>query len=247
MEGDLQMKKLTLPAAAGGPGVVVRLSRSTHHNSFYDLRLKLGSVCMVVGPSQSGKTCFVNNLIRHCKSLFDPIPKQIYWCYGEIPPCEKFSNVIYKKGLPDEDFKFDQSFVVLDDLFLEASNSNFVTNLFSRVAHHRQSFICYITQNLFHQSKHNRTRMLNAQYLVLFRNIRDRTIVRTLSQQIYQDNRFLPDVVADISRDNPYGYLFLDLRPETSDEIRVRTGIFFEEEVRTLCVYKQTDEESDST
>ena len=174
-------------------------------------------------------------MIAHHKQLFKPLPKSIYWFYGEIEPTNKFSNVKYIKGLPDETYNLKQSMVILDDLFLEAKNNDFVTNLFSRVAHHRQTFVVFITQNLYHQSKHNRTRMLNCHYLVLFKNVRDSTIVQTLSRQMFPGNpTFLRQVFNDITTSYPYAYMFLDLRTETPDYLRIRSHIFTD-----YFIYKQ--------
>ena len=202
-----------------------------------DARLKLGSVCVVAGPSQCGKTCFTSKLIKHRKELFNPIPRDIYWFYGEIIPTAKYKQVRYIKGLPDETYAFNQSLVILDDLFMEIKNSEYITNLFSRIAHHRETFVVFITQNLYHQSSFNRTRMLNTNYLVLFKNIRDNTIIDTLSRQMYPGTPdFLRQVFTDITKNNPYGYLFIDLRVETPDHMRIRSSIFFDPE---FIIYKQ--------
>ena len=80
-----------------------------------DSRLKLGSTSIDSGPSCSGKTTFVNELIKNRNSIFNTLPNHVIWFlwfYGEIYPKDKSQHVKYLKGLPSDDI------IVLDDLFL---------------------------------------------------------------------------------------------------------------------------------
>ena len=57
------------------------------------------------------------------------------------------------------------------------------------------------------------------------KNPADVTQVNTLSRQIFPNNsKFLPAVYNDVTK-KPHGYLFIDLRQETPEEIRIRTNI----------------------
>ena len=117
------------------------------------------------------------------------------------------------------------SVVVLDDLMEEAKNHVGVTNLFTKLVHHKKLFVINISQNFYQQSKDARTRRLNAQYIVLFKNPADVTQVNTLARQMFPScTKFLSYVYNNVTR-RPHGYLFIDLRQETPDEIRIRTNI----------------------
>lgn len=75
---------------------------------------------------------------------------------------------------------------------------------------------------------------LNAHYLVIFKNPRDLCQLATLARQMYPGQaRFLVDAFEDATR-LPYGYLLIDLKPDTEDKIRIRTQIFSDE---TQIVY----------
>lgn len=191
----------------------------------YDVRLKLGSVLMVCGPSQCGKSEFVNDLLKQYNIIFNPTPALIRWHYGEVLPTHRLKHVEYISGLPESENIKHNSVIVIDDLFLEAAKSDSITNLFTRVSHHRQCFIIFITQNLYHASKSSRTRSLNTHYLVLFKNIRDNTIIHTLARQMFPSHgKFLIESFKHATA-TPYSYLFLDLRPETIDILRVRANV----------------------
>ena len=129
--------------------------------------------------------------------------------------------------------------VVIDDLFTEATKENDFTNLFTKVARHREVTVIFITQNLFHQGGQHRTRNLNVHYLVIFKNPRDSTVLDFLARQAYPSNRnFLMDAFKDATNNIPHGYLFLDFTQSCKDELRVRTDIF---NPRGMCVYKQRE------
>ena len=67
---------------------------------------------------------------------------------------------------------------------------------------------------------------LNAYYLVIFKNPRDQNQLATLARQMYPGNsKFLIEAFKDATQ-QPYGYLLIDLKPDTEERIRVRTNIF---------------------
>ena len=134
-----------------------------------DLRLKHPFTCTVAGPTISGKTQFVFRLIRHADEMIDPPPERILYCYGEFQPSfAEFPQVEFHEGLPDVG-RFDGRFrvlLIIDDLMNEADQN--VCNIFTKLSHHRNVSVVFVTQNLFHRNKHVRTMNLNTHYLVLF-------------------------------------------------------------------------------
>ena len=189
----------------------------------YDLRLKLASNIQVVGPSQSGKTTFVESLITNKHLMFDTIPKRIVWCSSTNVIASKLKdNIKYVNGLPKLDIIKPYDLIILDDLFLEASESKDISALFTKYSHHKPCCIVFLTQNMFYQSKQQRNRSLNTHYLVLFKNPRDTLLIRTLAIQMG-----CKDLVA-IFNDatvNAHSYIFLDFHQETQNELRIRSNI----------------------
>ena len=70
-----------------------------------------------------------------------------------------------------------------------------------------------------------RTVSLNAAYLVLFKNPRDKLQIMTLGKQMYpgKTKQFIQKYEAAVQR--PYGYLFVDLKPNTPEGCRLRTNV----------------------
>jgi len=67
---------------------------------------------------------------------------------------------------------------------------------------------------------------LNAHYMVLFKNPRDASQFASLARQMYPTkSSFAVEAYKDATRE-PYSYLFVDLRPEQDEDLRLRTNIF---------------------
>ena len=108
--------------------------------------------------------------------MIEPAPTRIWYCYGEYQPIfNTHTHVHFHEGLPqlsDEVFDGHQpSMIVVDDLMSETNQ--LVANIFTKISHHRNVSVLYLTQNMFDKNKYARTISLNAHYLVLFKNPRD--------------------------------------------------------------------------
>jgi hypothetical protein len=191
------------------------------------LMLKHPFTATVAGPTGCGKTQFTFRLIENAVKMIDPPPRKIWYCYGEYQPLfAKYPQVIFNEGLPDIsnfDGK-DPALLVIDDLMQETNDT--VANIFTKISHHRNVSVLYLTQNLFPKNKHARTISLNSHYLVLFKNPRDASQFAVLARQMYPNSsKFAIEAFKDAT-EKPYGYLLVDLKPDTDEKYRLRTKIF---------------------
>ena len=139
-------------------------------------------------------------------------------------------NIEFIQDLPNEFDSMTNSLIVFDDMMQEASNSEQVQSLFTRGRHLNISVI-FLTQNLFHKGKHSRDISLNSYYIVLFKNVRDASQISHFGKQMYPNNtKFLNWAFKDATK-APFTYLFLDLRPDTDESIRVRANILGEYQI----------------
>ena len=194
-----------------------------------EMKLQHPFTCIVSGPSGCGKSSLVKKIITD--NVIDPAPNEIFWLYAEDQPLYKtgLSNVKFIQGLPDDlETMFDptrRNVAVIDDLMTEAHSDQRMTKLFSVGSHHRNLSIIFIIHNLFHYGREMRTLSLNSHYLILFKNPRDHLQIATLARQMYPGrSQFLIEAFEDATK-VPHGYLIIDLKPETEDQLRIRTGI----------------------
>jgi hypothetical protein len=162
-----------------------------------------------------------------CESSDRSPSQKIVYCNGEFQPLfSEFPDVEFQEGLPDVG-RFDGRYrclLILDDLMNEANQN--VCDMFTKLSHHRDVSVVFVTQNLFHRNRFVRMMNLNTHYLVLFKNPRDANQVSVLARQMYPGrSKFVVEAYKDATK-NPYGYLLIDLRPETDESYRIRTNIF---------------------
>lgn len=198
---------------------------------------------LVAGPTRCGKTEFMVQFLSH-RSL-QPFPERIVWVYSEWQDAyDRILNlnldgtkVQFVKGVDTNELYESispkvRNLVVLDDQMenedMHRKGGTTLAKFFTQGSHHRNLTIVYIVQNLFHQSRAMRTVSLNTHYMVLFKIPRDKTQVRTLAGQMYPlQTNFLTSSYDDATS-RRYGYLVIDLRPDTPEALRVRTNVFDE-------------------
>ena len=112
--------------------------------------------------------------------------------------------------------------IILDDMMDEENEDKRVSQLFTRGRHNNLSAI-FLTQNLFHSKQ--RAISLNADYIVVFKNPRDRSQFSHLARQIMPGKTdFLQWAYNDATKE-PHSYLLLDLKPDTPDNHWIRAKI----------------------
>lgn len=167
------------------------------------------------------------------------------YCYGtyqdDFEQMERvLPNLTLHSGLPtmteiEEFAEGHHDLIVLDDLAHEALGSATTELLFTQGCHHKKLSVVFITQNMYGQGKSARTITLNCWYMVLFKNIRGTSQIQTLGRQLFPGkSATLTEAFQDATK-RPYGYLLIDLTPQGRDEYRLRTNLFYGEDI---VVYK---------
>ena len=214
----------------------------------YDSRIYHPSTMLICGPSGSGKTNFTHKLLEHADVLFRPCKPAfvilIYetWQSSYDDMIEKkmvnlsikgFNNIEYLKELFEENKDNGGTLLIIDD---QMQNIDYnLVNIFTIYSHHLKVTCILLTQSLFLSNKIYRVISLNSHYIVLMKNTRDSSSVSLLAKQTHPfRTRFVTDAYLDATR-KPYSYLLMDLRQETSEEIRLRGNIFTD----TISVYVQ--------
>ena len=91
-------------------------------------------------------------------------------------------------------------------------------------------------QHLFLRNlKISRTLNVNSDYLFLFNNPKDLVSLRVLNSQMGFNKNFLTLCFLDVNKEK-FKNLILDASPSSSQELRVRSGLFPDE---PIVVYKQ--------
>ena len=186
---------------------------------------------MISGPSGSGKTCFVVKLLENATKMITPYPGRIIWHYGQWQSTyDTIKGVEFKQGPPSEEDieSYKDSLLIIDDLMSECATLS--SNIFTKFSHHLTISVIYILQNLFVQSKNQRSISLNSGYIVLFKNPRDFSQAVFLGRQVSPyNNNIVVEAFLDATK-KPHSYLLFDFLQSTEETHRMRTDIFPDEE-----------------
>ena len=183
---------------------------------------------LVAGPTQSGKTQWTVKFLKERHQRIDPPVDGILFCYSEWQvnydtlkrevPTTQFHN-----GIPTLDTlkSLQNVILVIDDLMEEAIKDTNIMNMFTVGSHHRNISVLFLMQNIFQKGTHARTISTNIQYMVLFKNARDQTQIRTLAMQVFPTNwnDFLTYYGRETNKE--YGHVVLDFHPQTSNNNRI--------------------------
>lgn len=183
--------------------------------------------CICSGPTGSGKTRLVRDLI--VQRAITPQPTRILWLYAQKQSIHETMNVEFKNGIPEDiesTFKSSENnLLVIDDLMTQCHSDERMTRLFSVGSHHLNLSIIFIVHNLFHQGREMRNMSLNSHYIILFKNPRDNQQIATLARQMKPGKwRHVVEAFEDATSE-AHGYLLLDMKPTTPEQIRLRTKI----------------------
>ena len=212
------------------------------------------SFIMLCGASFSGKSSWILKLLKERDRLIQPNVQRVIFVYGQdlgeyfhriqslVP------NVEFIHGLKSAEETLDlnpqlNNLLIFEDLFLEALQSSWFCNLVSRIAHHTNTTVLFTTQNMYQQTPMSKTISNQAKYIVLFKNVRDVNQVKYLGQQVLGSGggKILDYIVLDVTKDNKFGYVILDMHPLGDDKVRILTSIFSDESNCPL-VYEVEDE-----
>ena len=196
------------------------------------------SSILVAGPSGSGKTVFVSKLLKNPSLYFRNLIPNLHYCYAIWQPAfealEKI-GVHFHKGLPQtQDLetwfaKTKGGLLVLDDLMDEAGKNKEVLDLFTKDSHHRNITVIYMIQDLFPNGTHAKTISRNVHYIVVFKNPRDQTGIRTLMIQMFPTYWREALETYNKATSRPFSYLMIDLHPASDDTYRLYSNILSDE------------------
>ena len=205
---------------------------------YSEFRIKHTFFMLVVGPSQCGKTYFVQQMLTEHPIQFPNRKRiRITWYFNQWQPCYESlqetlgDSIQFYQGLPNLSDDLHEinsewnTILVFDDLMIQAMDSPVLSRLFTQ-GRHRNVSVILLLQNMFPKGKYNTDISRNAQYLVLFRSPSDRKQIDIMAGRIFAKDR--PNFMSVYNKvtSQPYGYVLIDNQPQTHSQHQVVSHIF---------------------
>ena len=217
----------------------------------YNCLIKPRARIVVTGPSESGKSHLVKEMLLRQAECFERVHPEVHIfalhaqeSYRELAQNGGF-KVVTHIGAPPADFTPKPgSILIFDDLQLDMPKGS-LASWFLRKSHHLDCSCVYISQSIFDpRNPDARLISLNASYFVIFRQLRDQSSLEILNFQLLGSGYkgFLRDIYNDVLGDRPHSYLFVDLHQECPSDFRFRSSIF-PENLRTRVFRPQSEDE----
>jgi len=180
-------------------------------------------------------------MIKHHKKMF-PAVKKIKYYYGIFQKrlFDAVGHLVeFIQGLPKmSDFDGSEpTLIIIDDQMDDCDKE--IAAFFTKGAHHCNASVVLVMQNFFHKGSganagHIRTSTVNAQYMFLFKNPREKRQIVEQAKQMYADDyKMMVDAYRDAT-ERAHGYILLDFKQDTPEVMRLRTNILPNEQ---LTVY----------
>ena len=187
--------------------------------------------CLISGPSGSGKSTLLQQMLNFPQRVFQVIPSQVVIVYSRTQ--QLYQDIIKSSKIPVQlvhglsaDLRPKKNALLIFDDLMEKQNLVLISEWFTKNSHHYQISVLYLIQNLFLQSPHHRTISLNAHYIIIFSNPRDKTVITHLSSQFSPGNlKYVIDAYSQSTK-SPFGYLVFNFTQTCPEELRLRSSIY---------------------
>ena len=201
----------------------------------YDLRLVENFKIFCCGPSRSGKTHFVVDLVQNLSSFCKFPPTNVIYIYKIWQ--SKF-NELLESGLVNffiedqmdllaaiKQKTFGKPTLIIFDDMMNSKNLSDISNLFVIDGRHPNYSLIFIAQRMFLNNENFRQISNNSDYLVIFRNTRNKSEIRVLAQQLTPGSLDLIDIYEMATRE-PFSYLFINLTQECPEDVKYLSNLF---------------------
>ena len=190
---------------------------------------KAPTTCLIIGGSNTGRTCLLLRILLEREHLFDIPPKRIIYTYVyEQPFFKHFSHFVqFVKFIPDDRmFTGDEHcLVVFDDMMTDQDKLKQILPFFTHISHYKFLSVIGLSQNLYINSNEYRTISLNTKiYCILTNSTRNKFQIARFGKDVFGDKgRALSESYAKCAKEN-YGYLIISLANQ--EQFPLRTHIF---------------------
>ena len=201
----------------------------------HDIRFKENFKIFVCGPSRCGKTVFIKDLLQNIPSITKQNISKVIYVYKvwqQTFEDMKLQGLVHfflrEEGNIVEKIKKlsfgEYSLVIFDDL-INSKNLEEISNLFVVDGRHSNYSMIFTSQRMFVNNEYFRQISNNCDYIVVFKNPRNYSEIRTLAQQLTPMSLDLLEIYTKATKD-PFTYLLINLTQECNEDVKFLSHLF---------------------
>ena len=198
---------------------------------YFDIRLKENFKIFISGPSRSGKTVFIKELIKNLHVFSQKPPEIITLVYKVMQPIYHDLGVhhLIEDGVDLKKNIFEiargrSMLLILDDC-INSPQINEISDLFLVDGRHRNLSTIFISQKLFVNNDAFREISQNSDYFIIFKNPRNVAEIRNLASQMTPGKLDLVKYYNEATT-LPFSYLFINLTQECNRKTKYLSNLF---------------------
>ena len=203
--------------------------------SMHDIRFKENFKIFVCGPSRCGKTVFIKDLLQNIPSITKQNISKVIYVYKvwqQIFEDMKLQGLVHfflreEENIVEKIKKLsfgEYSLVIFDDL-INSKNLEEISDLFVVDGRHSNYSMIFTSQRMFVNNEYFRQISNNCDYIVVFKNPRNYSEIRTLAQQLTPMNLDLLEIYTKATKD-PFTYLLINLTQECNEDVKFLSHLF---------------------
>ena len=205
--------------------------------SSYNCLFRPQSRIYCCGPSQSGKSVLVKEMMLRQEECFERPSKEIHIfarhpnqpSYLELKERSKVKVHIHA-GSPDPSWRPPSagSTIIFDDLQTNIKKGQ-LADFFLSFSHHYDCNVVFLAQSIYDVARPDiRLINLNSTYLIVFRQLRDLSSLDTLNRQLVGAGhlQFLSSIFREHLGDKPHSFILVDLHQQCPRNFRFRSDVF---------------------
>ena len=212
---------------------------------FYDY----SNIC-ICGISGAGKSELLRRIIENRDRMFFTYPTRVIVVYSNWQPIydrleSSIPDISFMQNFPSESEldslvkSHDHTILAIDDKGSDAASSNFIAELFTRIAHHKRITSILLLQNSNLKGRFAGDILRNSHYNILMRGGKEAHSIRNLGISLC-DYHALISAFRQATENNLYSYLVVNTHAKVNGTFgRYYTDIFPQDNHVTLYLPRQ--------